>query len=57
MHYLALFKLVEVIRPLQLALTRVSSSYAVDAQEDISICPRPPHTPSENMDFIRILCK
>ena len=57
MHYLALFKLVEVIRPFQLALTRVSSSYTIDAQEDISIRPSPPHIPSEKMDFVCILCK
>lgn len=57
MHYLALFKLVEVIGPFQLALTRVSSFYTIDTQEDISICPRSPHAASENVDFVCILCK
>lgn len=57
MHYLSFLKLVEVIWPFQLALTRVSSFHAIDAQEDISICPSPPHSPSENADFIRIFCK
>lgn len=57
MHYLTLFKLVEVIGPFQLALTRVSSSYTIDAQEDIRVRPSPPYTASENVDFVCVLCK
>lgn len=57
MPYLALLKFVQLVGPFQLALTSVSSSFAIDAQEDISISPSTPHIPSDDMDLIGVLCK